>query len=205
MSNKIFSIIIGILFIIGGIFFFFKDIITISFTAVCFIIIGLTFNAYYFFKHQNWALLPGIYLLYLGIARAFFADLDIFNYIITAVFFLAPGSICFLLYFRLPKNAVLRTVGLVLLSIGICVLLTSIYDFPNINMLLLCLGLAFIADYIISLDYKHTATLIIGILLTLLAFREILCAIGFADAIISLLLVMFGFIIIIKALLGKGA
>ncbi len=203
MSNKIFSIVLGFLLILGGIFYFFKDTITVSYGAVCAIILGIAFTLLYFKKKKKWAILPGIYLLYLGIARAFFIDMSIYGYIITSIFFLAPGTIFLVLYYSSDKRVPLLTFGLILLEIGACVLITGLYDFQNINMLLLCIGIGFVINYILSRDYKNRTSLIMGLVLVLLSLRKFLYVNGYTDVIISLLLVAVGFTVIVRALLSK--
>jgi hypothetical protein len=145
----------------------------------------------------------GIYLLYLGFARAFFADMPIYGYLVTSIFFFAPGTIFTVLYYSSDKKSALLTFGLLLLEIGAAVLLTGFYDFQNVNILLLCIGMAFVLDYILLMEYDNKAPLVIGVILMLLAVRKFLSVNGYTDIIISTLLIVVGFVVVIKALLGK--
>lgn len=203
MASKIFGVIVGFLLILGGIFYFFKDSITISYTAVCAIGLGLAFNALYFKKKKGWAILPGIYLLYLGIAFAFFKNSPIYNYILTSVFFLAPGSIFTILYYSGDRKKPLLSFGIILLATGICVILSGLFDFNNINIFLLCLGAGFMINYILGGDYGNKTTLILGVVLCLLSIRNFLNVNGYTDIIISMILVITGFAVIVRALLDK--
>lgn len=203
MTNKIFSIMLGFLLILGGIFYFFKDTITISYGAICAIMLGVAFTVLYFKKKKKWAVLPGIYLIFGGIAKAFFADTMAYSYIFTSIFFLAPGVIFMILYYSADRKKALLTFGLIFLSIGICVLLTGLYDFNNINMLLLCIGAGFVVNYILAVDYDNRTNLVVGIVLMLLSMRKFLNINGYTDIIISMMLVIVGFVVIVKALLSK--
>lgn len=203
MTSRIFGVVAGFLLILGGIFYFFKDSITVSYTAICAIALGLAFNALYFKKQKSWAILPGIYLLYLGITFAFFKNSSIYNYILTSVFFLAPGSIFAILYYSGDKKKPLLSFGLLLLATGVCVILTGLYDFNNINIFLLCLGVGFVLNYVLSGDYDNKTPLILGVILCLLSVRKFLNVNGYTDIIISMLLVITGFVIIVKSLIDK--
>ncbi len=204
MSNKTFSLMLGLLLIAGGIFYFFRDVITISYGAVCSIILGAAFTITYFKKKKGWYLLPGIYLLFFGIARAFLYELPAYNYIATSVFFFAPGTIFLIFYFSSEGKKAFLTFGLLLMSIGMCALLSAL-DMPDdINIFLLCIGSAFVINYIVGLNYENTSTLVIGVILMLLSVRKLLSEYGFTDIIISVLLIIAGFAVIIKALFKKG-
>ncbi len=203
MSNKIFGVVLGFLLILGGIFYFFKDTLTISYSAVCAAIIGAAFTILYFKKKKKWALLPGIYLLFIGIARAFLSTLPMYSYICTAIFFLAPGTIFLILYYSSDKKKPLLTFGLIFAAIAACILITGMYDFNNVNMLLLCIGAGFVLNYILSLDFGNKTTLIVGLILMLLSVRRFLSVYGYSDIIISLMLVVVGFAVIVKALMSR--
>lgn len=203
MTNKIITMALGFILIFGGIFYFFRDSIPISYGSVCSIIIGCAFIGAYFKKNRRWTILPGIYLLYIGIAAAFFANSHIFNYIITSVFFLAPGTIFTILYYTTDNRRPLLTLGLVLISVGVCVLFIGIFDFHYINIFLLCIGIAFVINYVLGKDYGNRTSLVIGIILILLSLRRFLSITGYADAIISMILVILGFIVIVRALLVR--
>jgi hypothetical protein len=205
MSGKLSSIILGFLLIIGGIFYFFRDIITVSYSAVCAAVIGAAFIALYFNKKKKWAILPGVYLFYLGIANVFFSDLAIYSYIVTSIFFLAPGTILLVLYYSSDKSSPLLTFGLILLELGICVLLTGLYDFNNVNILLLCIGIGFMLNYLLDRDYKNKTPLWAGVILTLLSIRKFLYVNGYTDLLISSVLIIIGFVVIVRALFSKEA
>lgn len=203
MTNKILAIALGFILIFGGIFYFFQDSISISYGAVCSIILGCAFIVIYFKNSRRWPILPGIYLLYMGIAVAFFSNTDVFNYIITSVFFLAPGTIFVVLYYTTDNRRPLLTLGLILLALGVCVLLSGLFDFYYVNIFLLCIGIGFVLNYILGKDYANRLTLIVGIILILLSLRKFLNITGYAEAIISTILVILGFMVIVKALLDK--
>jgi hypothetical protein len=129
--------------------------------------------------------------------------MPIYGYLVTSIFFFAPGTIFTVLYYSSDKKSALLTFGLLLLEIGAAVLLTGFYDFQNVNILLLCIGMAFVLDYILLMEYDNKAPLVIGVILMLLAVRKFLSVNGYTDIIISTLLIVVGFVVVIKALLGK--
>ncbi len=203
MSNKIFGILLGVLLILGGIFYFFRDEINISYSAVCAVFLGIAFIVMYFKSKRKWTILPGIYLLYLGLARVLLSDIDVYSYVVTANFFLAPGTIFLILYFTSSKKGAFLTFGTILCSIGASVILSGIYDFQYINIFLLSIGIGFVLNYILSFDFKNSTPLVVGIILVLLSTRKVLSMTGYTDVIISLALVMLGFVVIITTLFNK--
>jgi hypothetical protein len=203
MPKKFFNIVLGFLLILAGIFYFFRDYIDVSFCAVGSLIIGIAFMWLYFNTRRTWAVLPGIYLLYLGIASTFLSGFEIYSYILTSVFFFAPGSIFLLLYYSGRQSSPLLTFGLLLTSLGVCVILTGLFDFTYINIFLLCIGIGFVVNYILGKSYDNKTPLIVGVILILLSLRKLLNLSGYTDMIISLLLVIAGLVIIIKALPKK--
>lgn len=203
MTDKIFSIVAGVLLILGGIFYFFKGTIDISYTAICAIVLGFAFTTLYFKKQKSWAILPGIYLLYIGVTVAFFKNVSIYNYLLTSTFFLAPGSIFAILYYSANRKNYLLSLGLILLSTGISVILIGLYDFDTINIFLLCLGVSLVVNYILSKNYSNKAPLILGIIVMLLSARKFLVVNGYTDIIISMALVIVGFSVIVRTLIDK--
>ena len=108
-----------------------------------------------------------------------------------------------MLYYTTDNRRPLLTLGLMLLSLGVCVLLSGLFDFYYVNIFLLCIGIGFVLNYILGKDYANRLTLIVGIILILLSLRKFLNITGYAEAIISTILVILGFTVIVKTLLDK--
>jgi hypothetical protein len=157
----------------------------------------------YFNKKRTWAVLPGVYLMYLGIVSAFLSGLEIYSYILTSVFFFAPATIFLLLYQSRRHVRPLLTFGLLLLSVGVCVILMGLFSFTDINIFLLCIGIAFMVNYILIRDYSNKTSLIVGIVLILLSVRRVINLSAYTDTIIAVLLVVAGVVMIIKTLPKK--
>lgn len=200
MSNRIFGTLIGILLIIGGIFYFFKDIITISYGAVCVMIIGIALFANYFKRKNGLYLVFGTYMMLFGLGKLAFAHLPMYGYLMSAVFFLSPGII-FLTLYAYEKHSMLLTFGLLLTAIGVSIVLTGFFDFGHINMFFLCIAIGFVLNYL--LNGKTKVHLIMGVIFLLLAFRRLLNLSGYTDVLVSFILVAFGFAIVVKSLIVK--
>jgi putative Mn2+ efflux pump MntP len=79
----------------------------------------------------------------------------------------------------------------------------GLFSFTDINIFLLCIGIAFMVNYILIRDYSNKTSLIVGIVLILLSVRRVINLSAYTDTIIAVLLVVAGVVMIIKTLPKK--
>lgn len=133
----------GIILIIIGMLFIIKKYFNFSFSAMIWLILGLSFFVLYKNKGKKWALIPSGYFFYLGIILILNA-FGINTFLLTVdSFFIVPGIVFIILFFD-KKNILFLRCACVFLSIGIFIILNRILKIPLIGIVCICAGFCFV-------------------------------------------------------------
>lgn len=202
MNNKKSAIIMGLVFIIVGLMYMFRDTFDIDISAVMTVAFGLGFLMLYKNKRMTWALVPSVYLIYWGVAKFICQGWDIYNFIICAMFFIAPAIIFGILYIR-GKREYLLTFSCMLFFMGIAIIIYGMGGVPRINVFWLCIGLGLLINFILAQNYEKRAKLYLGVIISLLSLKGLIQFRDIVDAIMSVGLIVLGLVVIVKSLLPE--
>lgn len=204
MDNKLTGILLGILLILSGVLFYFRNIFYINISTFIIFLIGIVFIILYIEQNKKWALILGIYFIYFS-SIGILNTLTIFNnniiidkfFYSLGGFFCCPGLIFDIIYIR-EKKASQLTAGLSLTVIGISIIL-GIHFFEGV---LIGLGTSLIVDSYTQRN-KNTTQTIIGIFIIIFGLRNIIHIWNLDDILITIILICLGGILIVKTILKE--
>lgn len=204
MKNKLSEIFLGILLILTGIIFYFKDILNINTSTLFIFIIGIMFLILYFAKNKKWSLILGIYLIYFSIISVInsyqffpFSDFEKLIFILGG-FICCHGIIFDVIYIRERKTNQL-TAGLAFNAVGISVML----GFPLFDGILTGIGVSLITDSILCKKKKNIIQGIIGLFIIILGFKSVINIFGLSRLIITMFFIICGSYLIFKSILKE--
>ncbi len=204
MKNRLSGILLGILLIITGIIFYFKDMLSINAGTLLLFIIGVMFLILYFAQNKKWSLIFGVYLIYfslIGIINSH--ELFLFNgikgfFYISGGFICCPGVIFDVIYIRERKPGQL-TAGLAFTAAGISVMA----GIPFFDGVLTGIGVSLVTDSITGKRKKNIIQTVIGIFIIILGLRSIINLFGLTRLIITMLFIIWGGYLIFKSILKE--
>lgn len=204
MKNRLSGILIGILLILTGIIFYFKDILSINAGTLLFFIIGVIFLILYFTQNKKWSLIFGVYLIYFSLISIFNSHEIFLFYKLNEVFYISGGFICCpgiifdVIYIRERKLSQL-TAGLAFTAAGISVMA----GIPFFDGVLTGIGVSLITDSIACKRKKNIIQTIIGVFIIILGLRSIINLFGLSRLIITMLFIICGGYLIFKSILKE--
>lgn len=212
MRNKLSNILFGVMLIVIGILFYFRNILTVNTSTLFLIITGVIFFVLYIGQNKKWALILSIYLIYFGILSLLnnfnslfyiseYHETLVFNKFFYSLggFFCCPGIIFDILYIRERKSSQLTT-GLAFTAAGISI----IFGIQIFNSILIGIGTSLLANCIPAHKNKNNIQIIIGILIIIIGLRDIIHIWNIGDLLITIILIICGSIIIIKSILKEN-
>lgn len=210
MKNRPAGILIGILLIITGILFYFRDTVNIYINTFLLLITGILFFILYICQNKKWSLILGVYLIYFAIM----SFLNIYDFTILGKnsneyylngffyglggFICCPGIIFDIIYIREKKPSQL-TAGLSLTVTGLAV----IFGIHFFNAILTGIGTSLITDSITSKHKKNTPQTAAGIFIFILGIKDIINIYISNDILITLCLIICGILLILKSILKE--
>lgn len=204
MKNRISGILLGILLILTGIIFYFKDMLSINTGTLMLFTIGVIFLILYFAQNKKWALIFGIYLIYFALISIinfyglyYHNEIKKFFYILGG-FICCPGIIFDVIYIRERKPTQL-TAGLAFTAAGISVMI----GFPFFDGVLTGIGVSLITDSIIYRRKKNIIQTVIGIFIVISGLRSIINIFRFARFAVTMIFIICGGYIIFKSILKE--
>lgn len=204
MKNRLSGILLGILLILTGIIFYFKDKLSINAGTLLLLVIGVMLLILYFVQNKKWSLIFGVYLVYFSLINIFNSgEIFLFNNInkffyISGGFICCPGVIFDVIYIRERKLSQL-TAGLAFTAAGIAVML----GIPFFDGVFTGIGVSLITDSIACKRKKNIIQTVIGVFIIILGLRSIINLFGLSRLIITMLFIICGGYLIFKSILKE--
>lgn len=206
MESKSNRFLIGLIFIILGVYFVSDQYFNIKMGDALIFILGGALLLLYHTKHKIWALVSGMIVYSILLFKIFpYMGGNIFM----AFIFIIPGIIFMTLYFSKYKNPFLVT-GSIFIWLGIFIVLLGIPVFrgKGASIFFICMGIAFLTIYFINRWEMGKWTLILSVLM--LAFGVMLyfgspfrIVFDIIPSIIPIAFIGIGIIIILKSTIAK--
>lgn len=201
MKDKFTEILFGIILILAGVLFYFRQNIALNIGLILMLIAGIGFVLIYFNKNSKFALVIGIYFIYLSLIRIFsiiFA-LNSGNLILGG-FLCCPGAIFDIIYIR-ERKANQLTAGNSFIMAGLSIALGAGF----FSGILSGIGASLVTDSLYTQKQKNTPQTIIGFVLIIAGLRDVIFRFvninGTGNIIITALLVLAGLMIIARSIL----
>ena len=201
MKNKFTEILFGIILILSGILFYFRQNIALNIGLVLMFIAGIGFVLIYINKNSKFSLFLGIYFIYLSLVRIL-SLIFIFRTgnLILGGFLCCPGAIFDIIYIR-ERKANQLTTGNAFIAAGLSIVLGAGF----FSGILAGIGASLVTDSLCTQRGKNTPQTIIGFVLVVAGLKDVIFRFvninGTGNIIITALLVLAGLIIIAKSIL----
>jgi len=196
VNNKSNAILVGMIFIIVGVCFLLREYFNIDVGNIIYAVLGFALILLYKNKNKIWALVPGIYLIYIGFAPNFYIFGIDSSHLFAAMFFLVP-SIIYMIKFIETKNISMMTLMCRFGTIGILIIANKLLDVNIYNLFLILLGICLILEYILSNGYFSNKRLYIGSIILVLSLWNIFRNFYY------IFIVLIGILIIAKSIENK--
>lgn len=202
MKNSWNAILIGFMFIFIGAIYLLRNVIDVDITAIVIMALGICFLVVYIGQNKKWALVPSVYLIYFSVIRLLFENTELFGVMSVSMFFIAPAIIFAIMYIA-NKKSYLLTGSCLLFAIGLANIFAEFINIPNVNILLLFVGLSLVISYLLSVDYKNRGRLYLGGLVVLFSIRGLVEFEAILDIIVAVGLILMGSAIIVKTIINN--
>lgn len=196
MSRKSKFILSGIVILLFGVFYLLQRYFNFGFKTIFCFILGISLLLLYHDKKKVWALIPSIYLLYFAIANSIIVINKNLEFIFPAMFFISPGIIFLILFFKNKKPVYITPASLLIWS-GISFILSGLINYSSFKLFLISIGLSFYTEYFMANGRFTQKRLVFGTIFILLGLAGILFKI------IPFVLIVFGIIVIYKFMKKK--
>ncbi len=208
MASKSNRLLIGLIFIIIGVYFLANDVFNFKLMDTTLFIAGGACLLLYWTKKQTWSFVAGIILCALGLFKAgVFSGITIF----LAVIFLIPGIIFLGRYFA-NRSTTLLVMGPIFIFFGLFILLIDLNVFKGYGMTVffVCMALAFLIMYILGKNEMGKWPLFPAFIFLIFAFAvyigksPISLFFNIIPSIVPILFIALGIFIIAKAVFKKN-
>ena len=208
MTSKPNRFLIGLIFIIMGVYFLADNVFDFKIMDTTLLIAGGACLLLYWTKKQTWSLIVGIILCALGLFKAgIFSGVTIF----LAIIFLIPGIIFMVRYF-VSRSSALLVMGPIFTFFGLFILLLDIAVFDGYGMVtfFVCMALAFLIIYILGKNEMGkwplfpTGIFLIFALAVYIGKSPISLFFDVIPSVVPILFIVLGVFIIAKAIFKKN-
>ncbi len=211
MNKKSNQVLIGVILILIALFSILKTYISLDYSAITLLVMGMAFLLLYRTKRKSWSLILGGYMIYFGSAQLFLSQVP--NSILAGMFFIVPGAFFLVLYYDKNKRGLLVP-ACILIWIGVAFIFVSsiaLSFFAELGIFIICFGFSLFSIYFLGryhvtkfLLYFGGFFVLIGALFTRNIAKNFFLEIGDLPSILTYIVLGVGIIIIVNAIRKKN-